>query len=344
MSSIMKKALGLIRSRLVGPRGLLMCLGVGVVAAMSLGGCASSGPPSYETPQIAVDTLIGALRSNNSAQLKEILGPDSDKVLSSGDEVADTNGRAEFLRLFDEKHDLTPEGQEKMILNVGKTEWPCPIPVVKGDKGWFFDTVAGQDELLNRRIGRNELFAIGVCDAIVDAEKEYAAADYDGNGWREYARQFKSDEGKKNGLYWPTQPGEPDSPLGELVAGAKAEGYSGAKASGDVSAPFHGYYYRILTAQGENAPGGAIDLVVQGHMIGGFGVVAWPVEYGNSGLKTFITSHHGVVYEKDLGDDTDKLARAMKAFDPGPGWQVTKDQPQQDPPQPDQSQADQPRP
>jgi hypothetical protein len=287
----------------------------------SLTGCGSHSQAAYATPDAAVDSLISALRADNKDELKRILGPDSGDLLSSGDDVADANARAEFLRLYDEKHGLIPDGDDSMTLEVGATQWPLPIPVVKDDKGWHFDTAAGLDEMLSRRIGRNELYAIQICLAIADAEREYAAADFSGDGWREYARRFNSEPGKKNGLYWPAAPGEPESPLGQLVASATEEGYREAEQVNHEPRPFHGYLYRILTAQGPAAPGGAMDFVAQDHMIGGFGVVAWPADYANSGLKTFIVSHHGVVYEKDLGDDTDRIARAMKEFNPEQGWE-----------------------
>ena len=291
--------------------------GLGLLA---LGGC-STPPRAFDSPETAVDSLVVALRTDNDKQLHHILGSDADKLLSSGDTTADANGRAEFLRQYDEQHRLEGAGDAPRTLDVGATQWPLPIPVVKGDDGWYFDVPAGLDEMLSRRIGRNELYAIQVSLEIDNAEKEYAAADFNGDGWREYARAFRSEPGTKNGLYWPSEPGQPESPLGVLVAGARAEGYRASETySPDTSQPFHGYYFRILTAQGDNAPGGAINFVAKGHMIGGFGLIAWPVEYGNSGLKTFISSHHGEVYEKDLGDDTDKIARSIKAYDPGEGW------------------------
>lgn len=299
-----------------------LTLGVGLVLAGLLGGCASE-PKPFATPDAAVDSLVTAMRAGNEGELARILGPESRELLSSGDEVADANGRAEFLRLYDAKHRLVPDGDEVMTLEVGADEWPLPVPVVRGDDGWVFDTSAGLDEMLSRRIGRNELYAIQVCAAIVDAQREYASADYSGDGWREYARRFYSEPGKRDGLYWPAAPGEPESPLGELVASATSEGYGGTAQADHGPRPFHGYLYRILTAQGPAAPGGAMDFIAQGRMIGGFGVVAWPADYANSGLKTFIVSHHGTVYEKDLGDDTDRLARAMAKFNPDSGWMAS---------------------
>jgi hypothetical protein len=296
--------------------------GLGVGVASLLAGCASE-PEAFETPDLAVNSLVSALRTDDTAALERILGSEADEVLSSGDEVADANGRAEFLRLYDEKNRLAPDGEDYLTLEVGATDWPLPIPVVRGEQGWYFDTPAGLDEMLSRRIGRNELYAIQVCLAIVEAQREYATADFNADGWREYARTFNSEPGKKNGLYWPAAAGEPESPLGEFVATATEEGY-GARGVGEKGPrPYHGYMYRILTSQGPAAPGGEMDYVLQGHMIGGFGVIAWPADYANSGLKSFIVSHHGVVYEKDLGDDTDRMARNMQVFNPDAGWQAS---------------------
>jgi hypothetical protein len=282
-----------------------------------VGGC-STAPRTFATPEAAVESLVGAMRAEDRAEVRTILGSEGQDLLRSGDDVADANAREEFLRLYDEKHRLTQK-DGVATLEVGATEWPLPIPVVRDEKGWWFDVWAGADEVLTRRIGRNELSAMQVCLAIHDAQREYAARDFDGDGMLEYATKFRSEPGKKDGLFWPPAPGEPESPLGELAASAAAEGYSARGASSGPRA-YHGYYYRILTEQGPSAPGGAMSYVAKGHMIGGFGVIAWPAEYGGSGLKSFLVSHHGVVYEKDLGDDTDRIARKMKAFDPGAGW------------------------
>jgi hypothetical protein len=196
-----------------------------------------------------------------------------------------------------------------------------PIPLVKDDTSnkWKFDTDAGKDELISRRIGRNELDVIQVCKAICDAQREYAQRDPNNDGIPEYATKFISDPGTKNGLYWETAEGERPSPLGAFAADAAEEGYSTRPSDGQPR-PYHGYYYRILTAQGPNAPGGAMDYYVNGKLIGGFAVVAWPADYASSGLTTFITNYTGEVYQQDLGDDTDKIARAMTTYDPGPGW------------------------
>ena len=297
---------------------------ISVVALANVGGCATP-PENFASADAAVNALVVALRADDTKQLNTILGSDADALLSSGDQVADSNGRAAFLALYDEKHALhqtDKDDPDSMTLDVGNTDWPMPIPIVKGDDGWFFDTEAGLDEILSRRIGRNELYTIQVCLAIVDAEREYAVKDYAGTGWREYAMKLRSDPGKKNGLYWETKPGEPESPMGDLVAEASEQGYN--VGANPEPRPFHGYFYKLITSQGAAAPGGELDYMAQGHMIGGFAVVAWPAEYGNSGIKTFIVSHHGHVYEKDLGDDTASIARDMKTFDPGPGWEKCK--------------------
>jgi hypothetical protein len=202
---------------------------------------------------------------------------------------------------------------------VGEVDWPFPIPIAKDEKGWFFDTEAGMEEVINRRIGANELSTIQTILAFVDAEREYAFRDYDGDGIAEYAQKFLSTPDKKDGLYWQTEPGEPTSPLGPLVAIAAAEGYTRVIAGGEP-APYHGYYFRILKAQGEHVAGGAYEYMVGLNMIGGFACVAYPAEYGVSGIKTFVVNHDGVVYEKDLGKDTKAAGERMALYDPDGTW------------------------
>lgn len=290
-----------------------------VVALLGIG-CAGPRGATFDSPLAAVESLVGATRSNDTTGLARILGPGSGEIISSGDEVADANGREAFLKAYDEKHRLVEIEGGSMTLLVGASEWPLPIPIVREGGRWSFDTEAGVDELLSRRIGRNELSAIQVCLAIVDAQREYADGDPRKDGWREYAQKFVSDPRKRNGLYWPTGEGEPLSPLGELVAGAAAEGYTKGKAESDSTRPYRGYRYRIVKAQGADAPGGAFSYMAGGRMIGGFGVVAYPAEYGNSGIMTFIVSHNGVVHQRDLGSETERTARSMEAFNPGPEW------------------------
>jgi hypothetical protein len=272
----------------------------------------------YPTPEEAVKAFAAAMESNDERELLSIFGTAGKELVSSGDLVRDKQRRETFIADYNRKNKLAPEGS-RMILSVGEKDWPFPIPLVKQGDQWFFDTKAGKEEILNRRIGENELSTVQTLLAVVDAQREYAMKDRDNDGIREYAEKFGSDPGKKNGLYWPTQPGETPSPLGELVADARAEGYrrSGTK-QGPI--PFHGYYFRILTRQGKQASGGAFDYVVKKNMVGGFAVVAYPAAYGASGVMTFVVNHEGVVYEKDLGKNTAAAAKAMTSFDPDKTW------------------------
>jgi hypothetical protein len=272
----------------------------------------------FATPEAAVRAFAAAMESNDENELLSIFGMAGKELISSGDPVRDKQRRETFIADYNRKNKLAQEGS-RMILNVGEKDWPFPIPLVKQGDQWFFDTKAGKEEILNRRIGENELSTVQTLLAIVDAQREYAMHDRNNDGIREYAEKFGSDPGKKNGLYWTTQPGEAPSPLGELVAEARAEGYrrSGTQ-QGPI--PFHGYYFRILKKQGKHAAGGAFDYVVKNKMIGGFAVVAYPAAYGSSGVMTFIVSHEGMVYQKDLGKNTAKTATAMTSFDPDKTW------------------------
>jgi len=273
---------------------------------------------TFPSAEEAVQAFIAAQTSNDSKELLAIFGPSASKLIFSGDEVSDKERRERFLKLYGEGNSLVPKNGD-MILQVGPENYPFPIPLVKKGDAWHFDTAKGQEEILNRRIGSNELATIQAMLAIVDAQREFAMQDHDGDGLLAYAAKFASDPGKKNGLYWETKPGEEASPLGELMVKARAEGYRKGKAGKPV--PYHGYYFRILTKQGKNAEGGAFDYFEKGRMIGGFAVVAYPATYGNSGVMTFIVNHDGVVYQKNLGPRTAKVAMGMKAFDPGPGWE-----------------------
>jgi hypothetical protein len=256
------------------------------------------------------------LKSNDAKAVEAIFGPGSKDILLSGDPVADKAVVEKFLSFYGEKHRLEVT-EVKANLNIGNDDWPFSVPLAKKDGLWYFDTKAGREEMLARRIGQNELSAIQVCLAFVDAQREYTLKDRDGDGLLEYAQKFGSDKGKRNGLYWKVAEGEEQSPLGPLAAAAQKQGYSKKKQQPE---PFHGYYYRILTGQGKNAPGGAYDYMVKGNMIGGFAFVAYPSKYANSGVMTFIVNHDGVVYEKDLGRNTERTAQAMKLFDPDSTW------------------------
>lgn len=298
--------------------GLVRTFGGVLVAAALLFVCAASASAkeTFNVPEAAVEALVNAAKAGNRDEILNILGPDGTEVISSGDEVADRNARDTFVAAFDEKHRLEPEGDDTTILVVGSDDWPFPIPLVKNEGKWQFDTEAGLEEILLRRIGRNELSAIQSSLAYVAAQEEYAALDVDGLRPPPYAQRILSSPGKKDGLYWPSDGGGDVSPLGPLFAEASEEGYE----FGDQPKPYQGYYYRILARQGANAKGGAFDFVVNGRMIGGFGLIAYPAEYGNSGIMTFMVNHDGVVFQKDLGPDTANLVEDIDEFNPDDTW------------------------
>ena len=290
------------------------------VTAISFGAAAQQ--KTFSSPEEAVKATATAAKNNDDKELLAIFGPTAKELLFSGDPVADKERRARFIAAYDEKNSLATEGENRILI-VGKQDWPFPIPLVKKGQSWVFDTEKGRQEILNRRIGENELFTIQACLAVVDAQREYAIKihDNDKSGLLEYAQKFVSDPGKKNGLYWETKAGEPESPLGPIMTRVSSEGYQ-VKASTPI--PYHGYYYRILTAQGKNAPGGAYSYIVKGKMIGGFAVVAYPAEYRNSGVMTFIVNHDGKVFQKDLGPSTVTVAKSMKEYNPDKTWAEVK--------------------
>jgi hypothetical protein len=296
-----------------------------VAIALSSSPAAESAGKHYPSPEEASKALAAALEAHDRAALLAILGADSADLIDSGDEVADRNASDRFVKRYAESNRIVKEGDARAVLDVGKDNWPFPIPMVKEEAGWRFDAEAGEEEILNRRIGRNELSAVQVCLAMADAQREYYLRNPDEANLLHYASRILSSEGKRDGLYWPTAEGEDPSPLGPLVAEAHAEGYAHGKEQTDGPRPYHGYLYRILTSQGPDAPGGAYDYMAQGKMIGGFAVVAWPAEYGDSGVMTFLVNHDGVVYEKDLGLETETLAEKITAFNPDSTWQKVKD-------------------
>jgi hypothetical protein len=277
---------------------------------------------TFPSAEVAVEAAIAAARSDNEKELLAIFGAQAKEVLFSGDAIADRQRRKEFLLAYDETHRLATEG-ERTVLIAGKQDWPFPIPLAKKGQSWFFDTEKGKEEILNRRIGENELSAIQTCLAIIDAQREYAIKDRNRDSLLEYAQKFASDPGKKNGLYWEAKAGEPQSPLGPVVARARSEGYQRKQAGERI--PYHGYYYRILTAQGKNAPGGAYSYLVKGKMIGGFALVAFPANYGNSGIMTFVANHEGKVFQKNLGKNTASIANSMKEYNPDSTWTEVKE-------------------
>jgi Protein of unknown function (DUF2950) len=281
----------------------------------------ASAQQAFKTPDEAASALASAAKTGDRKAIVTVLGPDGEDIVSSGDEVADAATRQKFVAAYDAKHEIAMEGDNKATMVIGQEDFPLPIPLVRKDGMWRFDTAAGRDEILFRRIGKNELEAIQSCLAYVDAQNEYAEKDRIGAGVNTYAQRIISQPGKRDGLFWPTSPGEEASPLGELVAQATRQGYR----AGGGRTPFHGYYFKILTKQGASAPGGEMDYVVRGKMIGGFALVAYPAEYRNSGVMTFLVNHAGTVYQKDLGPDTARLAERMTSFNPDLSWQKISD-------------------
>ncbi len=281
--------------------------------ALTLLSSVAQAQQSFPTPEDAAAALAAAVKSGPRDILK-VLGEAADDIVSSGDEVADADTRQRFTSMYDSKHSVKTEGNKKATLMLGPDDFPFPIPLVNTRTGWEFDTDEGRIEVLYRRIGRNELDAIQSALAFVDAEHEYADKDR-GEGVGVYAQRIVSTPGKKDGLFW--RDDSDPSPLGALAAEASAEGY---KAGGAGPTPYHGYYFRILKGQGSDAPGGALNYVVKGKMIGGFGLIAWPAEYGNSGVMTFLVNHGGTVYQKDLGTRTEFIAQRTTLFDPEQTW------------------------
>ena len=313
MGVVMTKSL---KVRLISKLALLAATAMLVLGIASL----AQAQQRFNTPDAAVEALIAAARSGDRRTVVSVLGPGSQEIISSGDPVADDNIKQEFLTAYDAQHRIVSETGKPSVLVMGQNDWPFPIPLVQKDGQWSFDTVAGREEILARRIGRNELGAIKAALAFYDAQNEYADMFKDKTGQAVYAQKIVSSPGKKDGLYWPTSSSEPDSPLGEAVASATRQGYRVG-----AGEPYHGYYFKILTEQGASAPGGAVDYVVRGNMIGGFGLVAYPAEYGNSGIMTFIINNDGDVFEKDLGPRTARIAARMSEFNPDHTWRKVVD-------------------
>jgi len=276
------------------------------------------GRKTFSSPEEASKALVTAMQSNDERALLEILGPAGKRIVSSGDETEDADSRASFVQKYEQMHRLVREPDGTTTLYIGAENWPTPIPLMNKGNSWYFDTEAGEKEILFRRIGRNEMSAIRVCQQLVAAQKEYYASH------NEYAQKIFSHEGQHNGLYWKVAGGEPESPIGPLVAAAAAEGYP--EHQNGVPTPYRGYYYHILTRQGKSGPGGAKSYIVNGKMTDGFAFLAYPAEYRSSGVMTFIVGQDGVVYQKDLGKKTQALAKAMKEYDPDTAWQKLEEQ------------------
>ena len=298
------------------------------VAVLVLMGCFASpsvaqqpGQKTFKSPEEASDALFKAAQSNDEKAMLDVLGADGKQVVSSGNEAEDAESRANFATKYEEMHRLAKEADGSTVLYIGAKNWPTPIPLVNKGGSWYFDTEAGKKEILYRRVGRNEMSTIRVCQELVAAEKEYSAQH------AEYALKIFSDEGQRNGLYWKAEAGEPLSPVGPLVAAAVSESYGTSRDSAPT--PYRGYYYHVLVGQGKNSPGGAKSYSVNGKMTGGFAFVAYPAEYRSSGVMTFIVGEDGVVYQKDLGKKTESIAKAMKEYNPNSSWQKAEEQQEQ---------------
>ena len=281
----------------------------------------------YASPQEAVDALKAATAAGDTNALRKIFGPTAEDLLNP-DRVQATNETKSFGEALMQTNSLRKVSDHQIVLEVGDDLWPFPVPLVKTNGGWYFDTEAGKDELLTRRVGRNELSTIRAVRAYVDAQRDYASIDRDGDEVLEYAQKLVSSPGQQDGLYWPPAYEGDESPLGPLVAYAQAEGYNPEQREGEEEAergPYHGYLFKILKRQAKHAPGGKYNYVINGHMIGGFALVAWPAEYGDSGIMTFIVNQQGRVYQKDLGPKTAKIAGKMTEYDPDPTWKVCRD-------------------
>jgi hypothetical protein len=291
--------------------------------ALPLGVAHAAGQKVFASAEDAAKALVAAARVGDRAALEAIFGPDSHDLFFSGDDVADLRGLARFAEWADESTELTERTNGSIEMSVGEEEWPLPMPLVKSGEGWVFDTPAGKDELINRRIGANELSAIDISRGYVDAQLRYASRDRDGDGVNEFAQKVLSDDGKQDGLFWnASKHGGEQSPIGPFAASATSEGY---KAKAGKPMPYHGYYFRILKKQGKHAPGGKRDYVVDGNMTKGFAVVAYPAEYGVSGIMTFLINRNGILFQKDLGEKTEKLAAAIDSYDPDYTWMVVKE-------------------
>jgi hypothetical protein len=294
-----------------------------LLAGFSGGSAAQQkGQKTFSSPEEASHALVAAAQNNDEKTMLEILGPGAQDIVSSGDPTEDAESHANFVRKYEEMHRFLKEPDGSVTLYIGAENWPTPIPLAMKRNLWFFDSEAGKREILFRRIGRNEYSAIRICQELVAAQKEYYAMQHN-----EYAKQIYSDEDQHNGLYWKVSDGEPQSPIGPLVASAVAEGY--VKGKGTPPTPYRGYFFHFLTRQGKDAPGGAKSYIVKGKMIEGFAFVAYPAEYRSSGVMTFIVNQDGTVYQKDLRKKTEALGKAMREYNPDSSWSKAEEEPAQ---------------
>ena len=300
---------------------VLACLIIGVVAIATIGTFSYAQDikqKMFNSPRQAFNALVEATRDNDTTALLDIFGPEGKDIISSGDVVADERARERFVKAAGEAVKFSKLDDKTVLVVIGKDKWPFAVPIVKSGKQWIFSTKEGREEVLNRRIGRNELNTIRICLTYVTAQREYAAKDRDGDGVLQFAQHFLSNKGKKDGLYWDAAPGEEMSPMGPVIAHASEEGYSVKKHEKPV--PYHGYYFKILKGQGANASGGEIDYVNNGKMTRGFALVAYPARYCVSVVMSFMVNQSGIVYEKNLGPQTEEIARAITKYDPDKTW------------------------
>ncbi len=292
---------------------MLLLSGPAATQAAPLPPAAAAAPSDFPTADAAVDALVAVLGRHDDAGLRALMGPGGEKLLESGDKVADETARKHFLDAYAAHHQITQQADGRAILIIGPDDWPLPIPIVQANGRWHFDAAAGTQEIVNRRIGRNEIAAIRTSLAFVDAEEAYHAR------LGSYAERIVSSAGKYDGLYWQPGPGEPESPLAPLVAQAVEEGYPGARSAGKPL-PYQGYFFRILKGQGSSAPGGRKSYVTGGAMVGGYAMLAWPAVYGSSGITSFLVNKDGIVFQKDLGPNTAKIAAGITLYDPDLTW------------------------
>lgn len=297
---------------------VIAALGAAALGAMA-SALAAEQAARFATPDAAVAAVVAALEARDRDALLEVFGTDAEDVVFTDEPVRDREIWGAFLAAYAEMHRVARQEDGNAVLYIGRDQWPFPVPLVETDGGWQFDAAAARDEILHRRIGRNELEVIDLLAGYVGVQSDYRRVDYDGDGVMEFAASILSTPGARDGLYWPPEPGAPESPVGDLFARAAAEGYSLDDVDTDPE-PFSGYYFRILTAQGENAPGGAFDYVVNGNMVGGHALLAVPAAYGESGIMSFMVAENGVVLEADLGEDTLAIAGDIAAYDPSAGW------------------------
>jgi len=292
---------------------------IGVIVFSFLAFAQEREQKKFKSPEAAFSALLEATKNNDTREIQSVFGPSGKDIMSSGNAAADKEARKHFVKAAGDAVKFSKLDDETMLVLIGKDESTFPVPLVKSSQGWVFFAEDGKEEIINRGIGRNELNAIQVALAYVDAQYEYASKDRDGDGVLQYARRFVSHAGKRDGLYWEAAPGEEVSPLGALFVRATEEGYIFRK-KGEKPAPYHGYYFRILKGQGSNAPGGELDYIIKDRMVAGFGMVAYPAEYGVSGIMTLIVNQEGLVYEKDLGPKTKEIAKTMTKYDPDKTW------------------------